>query len=706
MQERIPQSIAKRIVFKAFLAADHVTAAGAALTIPVQISKNGGAFANLATPANATHMDPHDSGWYYIQLAIADTDTLGPLVVRGTEGTIDPVELICEVVAPTNAGFTALPAVAAGAASGLPLKDANNFLNVANIPAYAAGATSGLAIVGSSMVVPNTQKVDVDTIKTSSPAAANVASVYNSIDYAPNHYVWIGDSGTSSYETLACYLLNGVTPASLPVAGDTLLVDDATVGFVASPLNGILEDGVTATFNGTSINGGTVGGEATFNDSSYNTLDGTVGERATFNDGSYNPGTVGEGATFNDGSYNPGTVGEGATFNDGSYNTLNGTVGKGATLNTTTAHLGTFSGSVLMLRACNISGATIAGPINYAYDTQAATAGTVDARLAAYDSNGGVAKQASVGAIATILAGITSLANWLRGLYNKRTMDSTAQTEIRDTTGTFDPTTDSAEAIRDKLPANLEDLAIVDTVGTVAVPDTQKVDVNTIKTKAVAASNTVTFANGTVAISGADGDTLETLSDQIDEISVELSPEDLQAIIDGLIEGGVTDWTVEQRAAILAAIAAIQAKTNTIGSGRITYASTVGEASLATIWAGDDYRAADGTQFSITVEDYAGPSLATATAVLRIMDSVQYLSAVDGVSVKADLEVPATITINGTTITLAADLTAAQTAALATSPPQLAHNYVYEFVCTLANGHIGYRTHGRMTVKKAIAAGT
>jgi len=139
------------------------------------------------------------------------------------------------------------------------------------------------------------------------------------------------------------------------------------------------------------------------------------------------------------------------------------------------------------------------------------------AALAAYNSTG-VAKEASVGAIATILTGITSLAHWLRGLYNKRTMNSAALAEIQDTTGTFDPTTDSNEAIRDKLPANLEDLAIVDTVGTVAVPDTQKVDVDTIKTKAVAASNTVTFANGTVAISGADGDTLKTISDQIDGV--------------------------------------------------------------------------------------------------------------------------------------------------------------------------------------------
>ena len=41
---------------------------------------------------------------------------------------------------------TALPAVVAGAASGIPLKDASNFLDVANMPAVAAGAAGGLFI--------------------------------------------------------------------------------------------------------------------------------------------------------------------------------------------------------------------------------------------------------------------------------------------------------------------------------------------------------------------------------------------------------------------------------------------------------------------------------------------------------------------------------------------------------------------------------
>ena len=53
-----------------------------------------------------------------------DTGTLGPLVVRGTEGTIDPFEVVYTVVNATNAGFTALPAVAADGVGGLPISDA------------------------------------------------------------------------------------------------------------------------------------------------------------------------------------------------------------------------------------------------------------------------------------------------------------------------------------------------------------------------------------------------------------------------------------------------------------------------------------------------------------------------------------------------------------------------------------------------------
>lgn len=252
MQERIPQSVAKRVVFKAFLSADHVTAAGEALTVPVQISKNGGTFANLATPANATHIDPHGCGWYYIDLAVADTDTLGPLIVRGTEGTIDPVELICEVVAPTNAGFTALPAVVAGAASGLPLKDASNFLNVANIPAAAAGAAGGLAIVGSQMIVPDTQKVDLNTIKTQAVTCSAGVTVLASVGTAATSTAQTGDSyaivnhATYGNSKLVRTGADGDTAETLSdqidiltggggATSDTITVNDAE----GSPLDGV-----------------------------------------------------------------------------------------------------------------------------------------------------------------------------------------------------------------------------------------------------------------------------------------------------------------------------------------------------------------------------------------------------------------------------------------------------------------------------------
>jgi len=58
---------------------------------------------------------------------------------------------------------------------------------------------------------------------------------------------------------------------------------------------------------------------------------------------------------------------------------------------------------------------------------------------------------------------------------------------------------------------------------------------------------------------------------------------------------------------------------------------------------------------------------------------------------------------NGTTITLAADLTAAQTGALATSPAQTPLNYVFQYWATLSNGHKVLLVQGRMTVAKAIA---
>lgn len=106
MTERVPQSVAKTLMFKAYLSSDHVTEA-TGKTIAITISKNGGAFGN--PNAGATNATEVSSGWYKVALDTTDTGTVGPLAIRGAVATIDDVGILCEVVKATNAGFSALP---------------------------------------------------------------------------------------------------------------------------------------------------------------------------------------------------------------------------------------------------------------------------------------------------------------------------------------------------------------------------------------------------------------------------------------------------------------------------------------------------------------------------------------------------------------------------------------------------------------------
>lgn len=107
MTQRIPQSTTKLVLFKAFLSSDHVTEA-TGKTIAITISKNGGAFGN--PNAGATNATEISSGWYSVSLDTTDTNTLGPLAVRGAEGTIDDVGILLEVVSATSGGYTNLDA--------------------------------------------------------------------------------------------------------------------------------------------------------------------------------------------------------------------------------------------------------------------------------------------------------------------------------------------------------------------------------------------------------------------------------------------------------------------------------------------------------------------------------------------------------------------------------------------------------------------
>lgn len=107
MTERIPQSTAFLVVFKAYLASDHVSEA-TGKTIAITISKNGGAFGN--PNAGATNATEISSGWYKVSLDTTDTGTLGPLAVRGAVATIDDVGILLDVVSATSGGYTNLDA--------------------------------------------------------------------------------------------------------------------------------------------------------------------------------------------------------------------------------------------------------------------------------------------------------------------------------------------------------------------------------------------------------------------------------------------------------------------------------------------------------------------------------------------------------------------------------------------------------------------
>jgi hypothetical protein len=85
----------------------------------------------------------------------------------------------------------------------------------------------------------------------------------------------------------------------------------------------IADGGFTSAFHDNSFNEGTVNGNCTFNDGSYNEYGGSISGNATFNGYSYNyGGTVGGDAIFNDYSVNTNgsaVIGN-ATFNNNSSN--------------------------------------------------------------------------------------------------------------------------------------------------------------------------------------------------------------------------------------------------------------------------------------------------------------------------------------------------------------------------------------------------
>jgi hypothetical protein len=146
----------------------------------------------------------------------------------------------------------------------------------------------------------------------------------------------------------------------------------------------------------------------------------------------------------------------------------------------------------------------------------------------------------------------------------------------------------------------------------------------------------------------------------------------------------------------------IKAKTSTIGSLTVTYQSPTVEDDEFEIYAGDDYREADGRGISATIEGYSGPDLTDATAVLRLTPVADY----DAGESSASKEVSATLSIDGTTVTVSADMTAEDTSELNTHPPDYSRNYVFQFIAATADGspRIVTLAVGKCSVKQKIGA--
>jgi len=90
------KSTAATVIGKGCLSSDHRSAA-TGLDPAFMISKNGGNFANPAAGASVM-TEIASTGWYKFVLGATDTNTVGPLLIRGTHATMDNIEVVYEVV--------------------------------------------------------------------------------------------------------------------------------------------------------------------------------------------------------------------------------------------------------------------------------------------------------------------------------------------------------------------------------------------------------------------------------------------------------------------------------------------------------------------------------------------------------------------------------------------------------------------------------
>ena len=117
---------------------------------------------------------------------------------------------------------------------------------------------------------------------------------------------------------------------------------------------------------------------------------------------------------------------------------------------------------------------------------------------------------------------------------------------------------------------------------------------------------------------------------------------------------------------------------------------------------GDDYLDADGEAVTWTITDYDGPGLTSATALLSIQDRDDYEDDTTGYA----LQKAGSVSVDGTTVTVKVDLTAAETLALARSPyTDGEHKWSYVYLLTVITSGGTKATHvkGKANITKRIA---
>ena len=164
-----------------------------------------------------------------------------------------------------------------------------------------------------------------------------------------------------------------------------------------------------------------------------------------------------------------------------------------------------------------------------------------------------------------------------------------------------------------------------------------------------------------LAQTGADGDTLEDLSDEI---------------------------------------AAVAAKADLIGTSGATLPSAVAASGYVTIYGGDDYADADGRALTWTITGATGALLDGAAIVLRAMTAANYKAAGDD----AALEAAGSVSVDAGTATVTVELAAADTAGLEPAGAAAKAIYVYQLIATLAGGGVVTAAKGEMIVWKGIDA--